>query len=75
VAADSLNKVTSIDNIPQSSGSQVSVNNDWMNWLVLHGNKNKAIDDVCEIGKAVGLKFKGDNNNIFDVLSGARRKN
>jgi len=71
----SMIKVTYVDSIPQSTGSQVSVNNDWMNWLVLHGNKNKAVNDVCEIGKAMGLKFKGDNNNMFDVLSGAGRKN
>lgn len=43
---------------------------------MLDGNKSKAVDDVCEIGNVVGLKFKGDNNNnMFDVLSGARRKN
>jgi len=75
LAAVSMNKVTSIDSIPQSTGSQVSVNNDCMNWLVLHENKNKAVDDVCEIRKVVGLKFKGDNNNMFDVLSGAGREN
>jgi len=55
-------------------GSQSSVNNDWENWLVLHGKgKNKA-DDVCEIGKIVGLKFKGDKNNMFDVLAATDRK-
>ena len=54
--------------------SQSSVNNDWENWLVLHGKgKNKA-DDVCEIGKIGGLKFKGDKNNMFDVLAATDRK-
>lgn len=43
-----------------SSGFQSSVNNDWTNWLVLHGNAKEANDDVRGIGKAVGLKFNGD---------------
>lgn len=32
-------------------------------------------DDVCEIGKSVGIKFNGDKNNMFDVLSRVGRKN
>jgi len=55
--------------------SQTSVNNDWNNWLVLHGNDKVMSDDVCEIGRTVGLKFSGDKNNMFDVLSGVGRKN
>jgi len=35
----------------------------------------KASEDVCDIGKKVGLKFVGDKNNMFDVLSRAGRKN
>jgi hypothetical protein len=27
------------------------------------------------LGKLVGIKFNGDKNNMFDVLSGVRRKN
>jgi len=54
--------------------SQSSVNNDWENWLVLHGNGKKKAEDVCEIGKIVGLKFKGDKNNMFDVLAAKDRK-
>jgi hypothetical protein len=69
------NNVNSSDGISNSTGSQSSVNNDWTNWLVLHGNKQDAVEDVCGIGKAVGLKFQGDKNNSFDVLSGAGRKN
>jgi len=30
---------------------------------------------VREVGKVVGLNFKGDKNNKFDVLSGVSRKN
>jgi hypothetical protein len=40
--------------------SQSSVNNDLANWLVLHGNKKVASDDVCGIGTKVGIKFHGD---------------
>jgi len=57
------------------NGSQNSVNNDWTNWLVLHGNDKVLSDDVRDIGKAVGLNFQGDKNNMFDVLSGAVTKN
>jgi len=41
--------------------------------LVLHGNKNVVSEDVCGIGKTVGIEFKGDKNNMFDVLSGVGR--
>jgi hypothetical protein len=36
-----------------------SVNNGWENWLILHGNKKVVSDDVCGIGKLMGLDFKG----------------
>lgn len=58
------------------SGSQASVNNnDWSNGLVLHGSDKAKSEDVRGIGKVVGLNFKGDKNNTFDVLSGVGRKN
>jgi len=40
---------------------------------LLHGNEKKKFEDVCEIGKVVGLQFVGDTNNMFDVLSGKGR--
>ena len=55
--------------------SQTSVNNDWNNWLVLHGNDKVATEDVCSIGRTIGLNFSGDNYNMFDILSGGGRKN
>ena len=58
-----------------TSNSQTSVNNDWNNWLVLHGNDKVLAEDVCAIGRTVGLTFSGDLNNKFDVLSGMGRKN
>jgi len=61
--------------VPSNSESQSSVNYDWHNWLVLHGNDKVVSEDVCDIGTVVGLKFKGDKNNMFDVLSRVGRKN
>jgi len=61
--------------LSSNSGSQSSVNNDWGNWLVLHSKEKARSDDVINIGKAVGLKFEGDKNNMFDVLSGGGSKN
>ncbi|MCI21855.1 hypothetical protein A2U01_0043026 [Trifolium medium] len=33
------------------------------------GNDRMAMEDVWGIGKAIGVKFKGDNSNMFNVLS------
>lgn len=70
----SKDKVNGVENSSQS-GSQASINNDWKNWLVLHGSDQAKSDDVRGFGKIVGLKFKGDKNNMFDVLSWVGRKN
>jgi len=64
----SKTKVISNDGSAQSD-SQSSVNNDWSNLVVFHGNDMVAVEDVWGIGKAVGLKFNGDKNNMFNVLS------
>lgn len=55
--------------------SQTSVNNDWSNWLVLHGIEKVVDEDVREIGKVVGLKFNGEKNYMFNVLYRVGRKN
>ena len=60
--------------VSSNCASQTSVNNDWNNWLVLHGNEMVRSEDVRDIGRTVGLNFNGDKNNKFDVLSGAGRK-
>lgn len=72
---DTQVQAISKDKVAQQSVSQSSVNNDWENWLVLHGTHRVAQEDVMGIGKEIGLKFGGDNNNMFDVLSSVRRKN
>jgi hypothetical protein len=39
--------------------------------VVLHGNEEVAVEDVWGIGKAIGVKFDGENHNMFSVLSRA----
>lgn len=42
---------------------------------MLHGTDCVTTEDVRGIGKEIGIKFAGDKNNMFDVLSSVRRKN
>lgn len=51
------------------SSSSASVNNDWKNWVVLHGNADVVKEDVCCFGKSLGVKFYDDKSNKFRVLS------
>jgi len=37
--------------------------------MVLHGNSEVAVDDVCDVGKSIRVKFKSDRANMFNVLS------
>jgi hypothetical protein len=50
------------------------VNKDWENWVVLHGKRDAVEEDVREIGKTLGVKFKGDKNNSFNLLTREGRK-
>lgn len=75
LVGDSQAHVLSKADVVKSSNSQPSVNNDWQNWLVLHGIDKVANEDVKELGKELGLKFNGDKNIMFDVLSSVRPKN
>jgi hypothetical protein len=54
----------------ESSASRTG-NNDWTNWVAVHGNEQMVVDDVCGIGKTIGVTFRGDKENIFHVLSRA----
>ena len=74
VSGTSKAKVSSKSGSPNCTSQTSSVNKDWNNWLVLHGNDKVMSDDVCEIGRTIGLNFNGDKNNMFDVLSGVGRK-
>ncbi|MCI64911.1 endonuclease/exonuclease/phosphatase family protein, partial [Trifolium medium] len=53
----------------EESTSSVTVNKDWEHWVALQGSEKTVVDDVLDIGKAIGVKFKGDNVNMFSVLS------
>ncbi|XP_045797610.1 uncharacterized protein LOC123891756 [Trifolium pratense] len=70
---DEVNRSCSLSRQASSGGSSssVSVNNDWKNWVAVQGNDQMAVDDVWGIGKAIGVKFKGDNVNMFQILSRA----
>ncbi|MCI65331.1 hypothetical protein A2U01_0086589 [Trifolium medium] len=37
----------------------------------MQGNDQVAVDNVWGIGKVIGVKFKGDNVNMFSVVSRA----
>ncbi|GAU45931.1 hypothetical protein TSUD_100080 [Trifolium subterraneum] len=55
----------STGDIPSSS----SAKNEWENWVVMQGTDQIALDDVYDLGKSIEVKFKGDNANMFDILS------
>jgi len=61
-------KVVSSGTFDKSSSSG-SVNNDWVNWVAVHGNEKVVMEDVKGIGEAIGVQFYGNNNNMFGVLS------
>ncbi|MCI57745.1 endonuclease/exonuclease/phosphatase family protein, partial [Trifolium medium] len=52
-----------------ASSSSASVNNDWKHWVVMQGSDQVAVDDVTEVGQAIGVHFKGANENMFSVLA------
>ncbi|PNX95462.1 putative sulfate transporter, partial [Trifolium pratense] len=70
---DDINRSCSVSRLASSgdSSSSGSISNDWKNWVAVHGNDQLAVDDVWGIGKAIGIKFKGDNVNMFNILSRA----
>ncbi|MCH79869.1 sulfate transporter [Trifolium medium] len=72
---DNINRSCSVSRRTSSveSSSSSSVNKDWQNWVAMQGSEQMAVDDVWGIGKAIGVKFKGDNVNMFRVLSRANK--
>jgi hypothetical protein len=42
-----------------SKNSSSSVNNDWKNWILAHDKPQGVAKDVKEIGKVIGVSFKG----------------
>ena len=57
-----------------SKNSSSSVNKDWENWVVLHGNLKVVAEDVRDIGKVVGVKYNFDTLNSFNLLTKDGRK-
>ncbi|GAU27940.1 hypothetical protein TSUD_146550 [Trifolium subterraneum] len=53
----------------EDSTSSASVNNDWKHWVVMQGDDKAAEDDVRGFGKALGVRFNGDSENKFSVLT------
>lgn len=68
------------DSIPKGpqlsdASSSTFVNNDWKNWVVLHGKEDVVKNDIQDFGKALGVKFYNDKNNHFRLLSRGRKQN
>ena len=51
------------------SSSMASVNNDWTHWVTLQGSDVAKADHIQNIGKVIGISFRGDNHNKFSILS------
>lgn len=45
--------------------NSLETNEDWRNWVVLHGNLKEVEDDEFKVGKIIGVQCK----NMFQVLS------
>jgi hypothetical protein len=43
--------------------------NDWRNWVAVHGNDQLALEDIRGIGQTIGVTFRGDVENMFSVLT------
>lgn len=67
-------KADAISTSNSSKNSSPTVSNDWKNWVLAHGKEAEVAKDVKEIGKVIGVKFRGDSNNSFNLLSRAGRK-
>ncbi|WJX25076.1 hypothetical protein P8452_14151 [Trifolium repens] len=45
--------------------------NDWRNWVAVHGNDQLAMEDIQGIGQTIGVAFRGDVGNMFNALTRA----
>jgi hypothetical protein len=45
--------------------------NDWRNWVAVHGNDQVAMEDIRGIGQSIGVTFRGDVENMFNALTRA----
>jgi len=70
----SKGKAANVSTSESSKNSSSTVNNDWVNWVLAHGNPEGVAKDVKDIGKVIGVSFKGDPNNSFNLLTRAGRR-
>ncbi|GAU39751.1 hypothetical protein TSUD_219940 [Trifolium subterraneum] len=56
------------------SSSSASSNNVWQNWVAMQGTEQMAMDDVCGLGKAIGVKMKIISWNIRGLGRLEKRK-
>jgi hypothetical protein len=61
------------NSVEPSQGSSASITNDWEHWMVMHGNEQRAMEDVRGIGRVIGVQVKGDITNRFKALSRDRK--
>jgi len=57
-----------------SDTSTSSVNKEWENWMCLQGNDKATFEDVRGIGDLIGVKYKGNSSNNFNVLTKEGRR-
>ena len=67
-------KSVDISTSQSSKHSNSSVNKDWENWVVMHEKLEVVKADVKKIGRAIGVSFKGDPNNSFNLLTKEGRR-
>jgi len=52
--------------LSEKEASSGSVNKEWNHWVVLHGNDEVMVDDVKNIGAAIGVHL--NERNMFGCL-------
>jgi hypothetical protein len=55
------------------SSNATSGNNDWLNWVTLKGGEEGKEGNIQDIGKSLGVSFKGTMHNNFAVLARSRK--
>jgi len=67
-------KAAAKSTIVSSKNSSSIGNKDWENWVLVHGKPKAVAKDVRGIGEAVGVQYKCDLNNSFNLLTREGRK-
>jgi hypothetical protein len=52
-----------------ASSTSGANDDDWRNWVAVHGNDELAVEDVRDVGQSIGVKLRGGQENMFRVLS------